>query len=178
VKSVAGKDGRITDIADPAIDRYRLRWNDVVYEPGEVKVVCYDEAGNVAGESYMRTAAKPVALRMTTDELLPQDRELCADGDDMVFLTVCAVDKNGVFCPVAQDEVTVTVKGAAVFRGICNGDATSLEVFTQPKMKLFNGKLVIGIQAKDVPGKAVVTVKARGMKKAEYKIDVKAADRT
>ena len=176
VKSVAGKDGRITDIADPAIDRYRLRWNDVVYEPGEVKVVCYDEVGNVAGESYMRTADKPVALRMTTDELLPQDRELCADGDDMVFLTVCAVDKNGVFCPVAQDEVTVTVKGAAVFRGICNGDATSLEVFTQPKMKLFNGKLVIGIQAKDVPGKAVVTVKARGMKKAEYKIDVKAAD--
>ena len=173
MKSVAGKDGRITDIADPAIDRYRLRWNDVVYEPGEVKVVCYDEAGNVAGESYMRTADKPVALRMTTDELLPQDRELCADGDDMVFLTVCAVDKNGVFCPVAQDEVTVTVKGAAVFRGICNGDATSLEVFTQPKMKLFNGKLVVGIQAKDVPGKAVVTVKARGMKSAKYEIDVR-----
>lgn len=176
VKSVADKSGRIKDIHDPAFDRYRLRWNDVVYEPGEVKVVCYDAAGNVAGEKTICTAGKPAALRITTDELLPQDRTLRADSEDMLFLTVSATDKNGNVCPLAQNDIAVTVKGAAMFRGICNGDATSLEVFTQPKMKLFNGKLVIGIQSKDIAGSATVTVRSRGLKKAEYKIDVKAAD--
>ena len=52
----------------------------------------------------------------------------------------------------------IKVEGAAAFRGVCNGDATSLEVFTSPTMRLFNGKLVVTLQASDIKGKAKLTV--------------------
>ena len=174
VKTVSGKGGRITDISDKAIDRYRLRWNDVRYEPGEIKVVCYDEKGNVTGEETVRTAGKANRLSISGDKILSeQPRTLKADGEDMVFLTVSAVDKNGTLCPTANNSIKVRVKGNAKFKGICNGDATSLEVFTNPEMRLFNGQLVIGIQATEVPGAAEVTVTGKGLKSATVKLQSK-----
>ena len=174
VKTVSGKGGRITDISDKAIDRYRLRWHDVRYEPGEIKVVCYDEKGNVAGEETVRTAGKANRLSISGDKILSeQPRTLKADGEDMVFLTVSAVDKNGTLCPTANNSIKVRVKGNAKFKGICNGDATSLEVFTNPEMRLFNGQLVIGIQATEVPGAAEVTVTGKGLKSATVKLQSK-----
>lgn len=174
VVKVAGENGRITDINDPALDRYRLRWNDVKYEPGEANVVFYNEKGEKAFEEVMITAGKPTALYISGDELLNEGavRNLQADGEDMVFLTVSVVDDHGVFCPTASNQIKVDVKGAARFKGICNGDATSLEVFTRPTMKAFNGQLVIGIQAKDTPGKAKVTVTSPGLKSCTININV------
>lgn len=180
VRLTTPRDKRITDINDPAIDRYRLRWNDVKYEPGELKVVCYNADGSVAGEQTIRTAGKPATLSITGDEPLMTSKDdnalrtMTADGEDMLFLTVSALDANGTLCPDADNQITVSVKGAAQFRGICNGDATSLELFTRPTMKLFHGKLVIGIQAKDLPGEATVTVKAKGIKPATVKVKVAA----
>lgn len=164
----AGRNGRIEDVNDPAIDRYRLRWNDVKYEAGDISVQYYNEKGETVCEDVLTTAGKAAALKITGDEILDGGnvRDLKADADDMVFLTVSAVDASGVLCPFASNQIKVDVKGAAVFKGICNGDATSLESFTRPTMKLFNGKLVIGIQSKDVSGPVTVTVKATGLKPA------------
>ena len=179
VKNVSGEKGRITDIADPAIDRYRLRWNDVRYAPGELRVVCYDAAGNVAGEETVRTAGKGSRLVITPDELLYPSctngasvslPTLKADGKDMLFLTVSVEDSKGTPCPTATDLVKVSVKGAATFRGICNGDATSLEVFTNPVMHLFSGKLVVGIQSTTTPGDITVTVKSKNLKTSTIKL--------
>ena len=144
------------------------------YEPGEIKVVCYDEKGNVAGEETVRTAGKANRLSISGDKILSeQPRTLKADGEDMVSLTVSAVDKNGTLCPTANNSIKVRVKGNAKFKGICNGDATSLEVFTNPEMRLFNGQLVIGIQATEVPGAAEVTVTGKGLKSATVKLQSK-----
>ena len=164
----SGKDGKITDIADKAIDRYRLRWNDVRYEAGKASVVYYDADGKKAGEESISTAGKAMALRLTGDALLDDGaiRNLKADGDDMVFLTVSVVDNAGNICPDANNQIKVEVKGAAAFKGICNGDATSLETFTRPTMKAFHGQLVVGIQAKQVAGPVTVTVKSPGIKSA------------
>ena len=84
---------------------------------------------------------------------------LAADGDDLAYVTVSLVDKDGNELPTASDNISVEVSGAASFRGICNGDATSLEVFTEPTMKLFHGQLVVVVQASTAPGKATLTVK-------------------
>lgn len=172
VKSISAEGGRITDINDPAMDRYRLRWNDVRYEPGELRVVCYDSEGNVEGEQTVRTAGKPSRLVITPDELLAsKPRTMRADGEDLFFLTVGVVDKNGVPCPTATNEVKVTVKGEGRFKGICNGDATSLEVFTSPQMHLFSGKLVVGIQSTEKAGDIKVIVSGKNLKTAT--IDLK-----
>ena len=169
VKVGAGKDGRLSDINDPAIDRYRLRWNEVKYEPGEIKVVVYDKDGKQVGEKTVRTAGKASAISLTGD-LGTAIKPLKADGDDMTFITVNVVDKDGNLCPDADNQISVTVSGAATFKGICNGDATSLEVFTRPVMKAFHGQLVIGIQSNGKVGDAIVKVSGKGVKAQSVKI--------
>ena len=140
------------------LDRYRLRWNDVKYEPGELRVVVYDDNGKVAGEQTIKTAGKPAALRLQgwsqssenspIASLSPMEPiSLCSDGLDLAFVTVSLQDKDGNFIPDATDQLRFEVEGAGTFRAACNGDATSLEPFTEPTMKLFAGQLVVVVQA-------------------------------
>ncbi|MBR5102951.1 MAG: DUF4982 domain-containing protein [Muribaculaceae bacterium] len=145
--------GRITKDPSSRLDRYRLRWRDVVYEPGELKVVVYDNDGNRAGEQIVKTAGKAAKLKLDADR-----NNINADGNDLAFITVSLTDKNGTLCPDADDQLEFKVTGAATFKAVCNGDATSLEQFTQPTMKLFHGQLVVVVQATDKPGNATLTV--------------------
>lgn len=142
------------EIAKTRAKRYRLMWDNVVYEPGELKVVAYDKNGQRAAETSVRTAGAANALKLESDK--PQ---LSADGNDLAYITVSLIDKNGVELPQADDEIEVAVSGAGQFRAICNGDATSLESFVTPRMKLFNGKLVITIQSGKDKGNIKVKVR-------------------
>ncbi|MDY5417120.1 MAG: glycoside hydrolase family 2 TIM barrel-domain containing protein [Sodaliphilus sp.] len=146
--------GRITKNKDSRLDRYRLRWENVKYEKGEIKVVVYDEQGNKAGEKTVKTAGKPAKLQLTADR-----STIAADGCDLAFITVSLTDKNGTLCPDADHSLEFKVTGAATFNSVCNGDATSLEVFTEPTMKLFHGQLVVVVQASTAPGKATLSVR-------------------
>ena len=118
---------------NPAIDRYRLRWNEVKYEPGELKVVVYDAQGNKAGEETIRTAGEPHHITASARTF-----------DNLTFITLTVVDKDGVMCPDADNQFTFQITDGN-FRGVCNGDATSTEVFTNPTMKAFHGQLVFCI---------------------------------
>jgi beta-galactosidase len=143
------------------LDRYRLRWNDVRYEPGELRVVVYDDKGNQVGEETVRTADALHHIELSADRT-----DLSADGSDMSFLTIRIVDKDGNLCPDADNQVTVKVTGAGSFKGICNGDATSTEVFTRPTMKAFHGMLSVGIITTEKPGDIRVQLSARGLRPA------------
>ena len=148
--------GRISKDASTRLDRYRLRWRNVRYQPGELKVVVYDEQGRKAGEQTIRTAGKPARL-----VLEPERKTIAADGTDLAYVTVSMVDKNGTLCPDADDQLTFSVTGAGQFKAACNGDATSLESFTQPTMRLFHGQLVVIAQAGNKPGNISLTVKSK-----------------
>ncbi len=134
--------------------RYRLMWNDVRYEPGEVRVVAYDANGNRAAEQTVRTAGKATAIKLEADRTT-----LHADGNDLSYITVSLVDDKGTELSAATDAIDVEVTGAGQFKAICNGDATSLESFVQPHMHLFSGKLVITVQSGNAAGDIHVTVK-------------------
>lgn len=153
--------GRIKKNPAERLDRYRLRWNNVKYEPGEIRVVTYASDGRKAGEAVVRTAGKPKDIVLQAecpDNASPNT--LKADGDDIAFITVSLTDKNGEPCPTATDDMTFEVTGAASFQAVCNGDATSLQPFTQPQMKLFSGQLVLVVRAGQKTGTATVKVKA------------------
>ncbi len=167
--------GRIKKNRDSQLDRYRLRWNDVKYEPGEIRVVTYDANGNRVGEDVRRTASAPAKLVLTAecpDNSTPNT--LKADGMDMAFVTVTAVDKYGTPCPMASANLTFSVDGAATYQAACNGDATSLQPFTQPEMQLFAGQLVVVLRAKRQAGIATLKVadKTNGLSAS---IDIKVA---
>ena len=153
--------GRITKSDTARLDRYRLRWRNVIYQPGELKVVVYDENGNKAGQQIVRTAGKPKRLLLE-----PERKTIKADGNDLAYITVSLVDKNGTLCPDAANRLEFSVTGAGSYKAACNGDATSLEPFTQPQMSLFHGQLVVVCQAGKTPGVMTLTVKdpASGMK--------------
>ncbi len=155
--------GRIKKNPKERLDRYRLRWNNVKYEPGKVKVVVYDANGNPAGEKVMKTAGKPAKINT---EVWTQNTKgsLKSDGQDLAYVTVSLVDKNGTLVPDATDQLSFEVSGAGTFRAVCNGDATSLEVFTEPTMKLFAGQLVVVCQAGKEKGQLTLTVKDKQRK--------------
>ncbi|MBQ9285922.1 MAG: DUF4982 domain-containing protein [Bacteroidaceae bacterium] len=138
--------GRISKQRDSRLDRYRLRWNEVKYEPGELRVVVYDDKGAKAGEQTIRTAGIPSRLKL--DVWTQRDKpELLADGDDLAFITVSLTDSRGTLIPDAADKLTFEVTGAGSFKAACNGDATSTETFTQPTMHLFAGQLVVVVRS-------------------------------
>ena len=155
--------GKISKNPKERLDRYRLRWNDVKYQPGEVKVVVYDAQGNVAGQKTITTAGKPAALQL--DAWTQHDAPtLKADGDDMAFVTVSLTDAKGNLIPEASDQLQFEVSGAGTFEAVCNGDATSLESFKKPTMKLFNGQLVVIVRAAKQPGTATLKVTDKKLK--------------
>lgn len=141
------------ETVDSLLSRYRLVWNSVVYEPGELKVVVYDKNGKAAGEETAHTAGAPAVLQLTADK-----QTLAADGNDLSYITVALTDKNGTLCPDASDKIRVEVSGAGTFQGICNGDATSLESFVKPEMHLFHGMLVATVRSGHKPGTITVKV--------------------
>lgn len=162
----AWDDDRVQD--RKAMDRYRLIWDDAVYEPGEVKVVAYDAEGKPAEEKIVRTAAKADHL------VLSANREaLKADGDDLVYITVQAADKNGNIVPTDSREVKFAVKGAGKFRAAANGDPTSLRLFHLPATDLFSGAATAIVQADASKGTVTLEAKAKGLKGAKITIPVK-----
>ena len=148
--------GKISKNPAERLDRYRLRWNNVKYEPGEIKVVVYDAQGNKAGEQTVKTAGKPAALKL---EAWTQNSPLLKpNGDDLAFITVSLTDADGTLIPQADDQLTFEVTGAGSFEAVCNGDATSLESFKAPTMKLFNGQLVVVVRSSKEAGTLTLKV--------------------
>ncbi len=146
--------GRVRKNPQERLDRYRLRWNDVKYEPGEIRVVAYDDKGQQIGEAVQRTAGK--AVRLVAEA---ESDAVKANGDDLIFVTVSASDKNGILVPTCNNDLIFSVSGEASFEATCNGDATSLQSFKQPEMKLFNGQLVVILRTTNKAGKLTLTVK-------------------
>ena len=139
-------------------NRYRLMWMDVKYIPGSLKVIAYDENGNGVAEKEIKTAGKPYKIVLNPDRNI-----IKANGEDISFVTVSVVDKNGIPCPTATNQLKFKVTGHGTFRAVCNGDATSLELFHLPTMKLFSGKLVVLVQSKKEEGTITLKVSGKGL---------------
>lgn len=149
-------------------NRYRLMWMNAIYEPGEVKVVAYDNKGNAVDEKTVKTAGKPHRI-----ELIPDRTQLSADGKDLVYINVRVVDKDGNLCPLDQRMINFSVKGKGKYRAAANGDPTNLDLFHLPQMPLFNGQLTAIAQAAEEKGELIFEAKAKGLKTATVEIDVK-----
>ena len=158
--------GRIVKNPNTRLDRYRLRWNNVKYEPGEIKVVAYDYDGTAKGEKIIRTAGTPARIVLKADR-----NSISSKGEDLSFVTVSVVDKNGTPCPTATNNMKFNVSGAGKFRAACNGDATSLVAFNSTEMPLFSGELVVVVEGLR-HGTAMLSVLADGLPTATLPIEV------
>jgi beta-galactosidase len=147
------------------LDKYRLRWPDVAYEPGELRAVAYS-SGRVVGEAVMKTSGNPAKLVLTPDR-----REIAADGYDLSYVLVEAVDNEGNPCPLAEDRVAFAVDGPAEIAGIGNGNPLSMEPFKASRHSLFYGKAMLILRSLEGEAATVkVTATADGCKTAQVEI--------
>ena len=149
------------------IEQYRLIWKDVKYQPGELKVVAYNPDGSVAMEDVRVTAGAPARIVMT-----PEKATAPADCDDVLFIGVEAVDENGNFCPLADNDISFFAEGA-VIRGTDNGDQRDVRGLTRPYRKLYNGRCVVAISCDGSADAVTLKATANGLISAELKLDVK-----
>jgi len=149
-------------------DRYALRWLDVPYEPGEVKAVAYQD-GRKLGTAVVRTAGEPAKLRLTPDR-----KSLRADGDDLSFVLVEAVDNHGNLCPLAMNDVKFALEGPASIAGVANGDHHFPAEFDSDHVSLFYGKAMLVVRTVEgKTGTIRVSASSQGLREAVERLTVR-----
>jgi len=139
--------------------KYRLRWNDVIYEPGELKAIAYKD-GKKIGQALMHTAGEPAIIRLTPDR-----KELSATGEDLCYILVEAHDKKGTFCPLASNLIHFGIDGPAEIIAVGNGNPLSLEPFQANYRKLFYGKAMLVVRTREGRGGQIrVSAKSVGLR--------------
>ena len=149
-------------------ERFRIIWDEVIYQPGELKAIAYKN-GKVIGESNIKTAGKPYQLKLTPDR-----QELQADGSDLSYILVEALDKDGNLCPLADNLIHFDLEGPAVIEGVGNGNPQSTELFVADYRKLFYGKAMLIIRTlNNKPGNILVSATAKKLKSASISLNSK-----
>jgi beta-galactosidase len=113
---------------------YRFIWDDVRYEPGELRVKTW-KAGRDWAEDIVRTASKPVRIER-------QERKF----GRLTFITFALKDKNGELCPNSDRAISFTTRQGTRLISLCNGDASSRERFNGSSMCTFHGLLVAAVE--------------------------------
>ncbi|MCQ2393204.1 MAG: DUF4982 domain-containing protein [Kiritimatiellae bacterium] len=147
-------------------DDYRLRWFNVPYQPGELKVVAYKQ-GEVIGEKTMRTAEKPVAVKLTA-EPLPMMKM-----NELAFVEVDLVDAKGTRDPLATNRVNFKLTGPGEIVAVGNGNPRGYDSFKKTDSHpLYYGKAVVVVRRKktaasaDEEGSISLTASVDGLKSA------------
>lgn len=141
-------------------DDIHLAWR-TTFEPGVVEAVSRKDGKEVARRS-IQTAGEPYAIRLTPDR-----REITADGKDLSYITAEVVDKNGIVCPWADNDIQFEVTGAGFNAGVDNGNQISLEPFKSNSRRAFYGKAMLIVQNNGNFGEIFVKASSNGLAKGE-----------
>jgi beta-galactosidase len=137
----------------------------VVYQPGEIKVVAYDENNKTVSEQIIKTAGEPYSVKLTADR-----EKIKSDGKDLSFVTVEVLDKDGNLCPRSDYLLFFEVKGAGKLKAICNGNPIDHTSFASNNMRTFNGKMVAVIESGEESGEITLNVSGGKLYGKEIKI--------
>lgn len=151
----------------PLYDKYRLVWNEVPYEAGELKVVALGNDNKPVKETIMKTAGKPARIMLNAD-----CTSVSNSGKELAFVTATVVDENGVVCPRANNEITFSAQGSGKLKAADNGDPTSVERFVDPVRSAFNGKCVAIVQSTADNGKLVLVAQSPGLGQTKIVISI------
>jgi len=144
---------------------YRLRWDDVVYQPGELSVVAY-KAGQVWAMDSMKTAGAASKLA-----LAPDRAKIAGDGSDLAYVTATVADADALLVPRSMNMIHFEVSGPGELVATDNGDPTDLTVFPSADRKAFNGLALAIVRAKrGQVGDIVVTATSEGLAEARVTV--------
>jgi beta-galactosidase len=143
-------------------NQYRFQWNDVEYQPGELKVVTWKD-GKAWAEDIVKTTAEAAAVTLEADRI-----EIAADGKDLAFITVRIADKNGLTVPTADNPVAFQIEGPGEIIAVGNGDPTSHTSFQAKEQKAFNGLCLVIIRSvKGQAGELIIRATSENLKTSQ-----------
>lgn len=137
---------------------YRLRWDSVKYEPGELKVIAYKNS-KVWAEDVLKTTSEPALLHLSADRNI-----IKADGEDLSFITLRVTDKNGLTVPTAMNKIKFEIEGPGEIVATDNGDPTCMIPFPSHERNTFNGMALVIVRSKEnIKGKITIKASAEGL---------------
>ena len=137
---------------------YRLRWDEVKYAPGELKVVAYKNGEEWAQDS-VRTTGPARKLLLTPDRAT-----IKADGHDLSYITVAVADDQSLTVPRTHNDVSYEISGPGEIVATDNGDPTCLIAFQSTQRPVFNGLGLVIVRGKPGQhGNVTVTAKSPGL---------------
>lgn len=141
---------------------YRFKWNDVVYQPGSIRVVGYDRDGNALCEKEIRTAGDASRIVLEADRTT-----LLADGEDLSFITVKIMDNEGNICPLADQMVQFEVEGAGILECVGNGNPICIESYQASERSAFHGMCLLVVKTKVEAGEIKIIASSEGLREAK-----------
>ncbi|MFW5985566.1 MAG: beta-galactosidase GalB [Halanaerobiaceae bacterium] len=151
------------------VEHYRLMWKNVKYEPGNLKVVAYDNEDHQVKETEIVTADLPAQI-----ELQPDRKTIVNSGDDLCYVQVRALDNQDNFCPQADDLINFSLEGdSGEIVAVGNGNPATTEPFKANYRHLFNGQCMVIIRARENKKEPLILkAEAEGLKSATTEIDI------
>ncbi|MFD1628859.1 beta-galactosidase GalB [Pseudopedobacter beijingensis] len=146
---------------------YRLRWDDVKYEAGELKAIAYKN-GKIWSENSVKTAGNATKLVLKSE-----DKTIRSDGEDLTFITVQVSDNNGIMVPKAKNRIRFSIEGPGEIVATDNGDPTDLTSFAAYQRNAFNGLCLVIVKAQqDKTGVLKIKAEADGLISGEIPIKI------
>jgi beta-galactosidase len=144
---------------------YRLRWDDVRYEPGELKVVAYKN-GKRWAEEVVKTTGSAAQLLIDADR-----KAISANGKDLAYVTVRVADINGRVVPDAANTVTFSVEGPGEIVATDNGDPASLVSFASKEREAYSGLVLAIVRSiKGKPGLIKIKASSPGLNASDAEV--------
>lgn len=147
-------------------DVYHVFWR-VPFQKGTLKAVSYKDGKEVLTRE-VKTTGDPFSIRLTADR-----QTIKADGKDLSFITVEALDAEGNPVPVADNLINFTIEGDGFIAGTDNGDPTDPNSLKKPSRKLFSGKALAVVQSHKKAGKIILKATSSNLKQASIEINSK-----
>lgn len=140
---------------------YRLRWDDVIYEPGKLHVKVWKDGREWAEES-VETTLKASKIALSVDR-----NEINADETDLAFVTVNIVDENTLLVPQSNNYIHFEIEGEGEIIAVGNGDPNCHEPFNSNKHSAFNGRCLVIIRSTGKAGTIKLSAKSAGLAGSE-----------
>ena len=136
-------------------------WKDVDYgKGGSLTAIARDADGKEVARHELQTAgkARKLVAKVETDQW-------AADGMDLMYIDITAVDGKGRRDILFDQPLTVTVDGNATFVALDNGDHFTSDLFHDVTTKnMRQGRMQLILRSSRQPGNVTISLSAGGMK--------------
>jgi beta-galactosidase len=103
----------------------------------------------------LATAGEPARLRLTADRNV-----IAAGGQDLAYITVEVVDKDGRVCPDAAIPCEAVVKGQGQLMAFASADLKDREPKTSSRVTTWKGRALLVVRSSKTKGKAQINIKS------------------